>query len=285
MRYSVHYLARNHYEHPVQEAVLDFLVTPTETPGQRLLGRQSDPRFPGKAYSYTNIFGFEVIRFRAEQPFADCEFSFSFQVESDVQTEALPLAFFPLEEELAIMDSPEFSIDHILFLRPTPSSRLDESQNFFPYQRNISVFDYLLSLRDHIYEAIRFEPGITHVHTTAEEVLAIRRGVCQDFVHLFLAIARQSGIPCRYVSGYLDQGMQFQGAAQMHAWAEAMIPGRGWVGFDPTNKLLADHHFIKVSHGCDYQDCAPLRGIIYMGGGQRTEYEVVVKPENSLVNV
>jgi transglutaminase-like putative cysteine protease len=84
-----------------------------------------------------------------------------------------------------------------------------------------------------IRERFRYEKGATHVHSSAEHVLTTGAGVCQDFTHLLLSIARVRGIPGRYVSGYLlpggDTGDAVSGGLASHAWAEILIPGEGWM--------------------------------------------------------
>jgi transglutaminase-like putative cysteine protease len=123
---------------------------------------------------------------------------------------------------------------------------------------------------------LKFDPEPTNVHTTATEVLELGKGVCQDYTHIFLAIARRNRIPCRYVSGYLNQGGKLMGSAVMHAWAETYIPGYGWCGFDPTNNLMADSNYIKAAHGSDYSDCSPIKGVLKTSGYHRTDYQVKV---------
>ena len=126
---------------------------------------------------------------------------------------------------------------------------------------------------------LSFDPDPTDVHTTVNEVIALKKGVCQDYAHLFIAMARKNHIPCRYVSGYLNQGSTLMGSAVMHAWVEAFIPGHGWHGFDPTNNLLADVNHIKVAHGVDYSDCGPIKGILKTTGGNTTKYYTKVIPQ------
>ncbi len=92
---------------------------------------------------------------------------------------------------------------------------------------------------------------------------------------------RANGIPARYVSGYLDQGHEFTGNAAMHAWAEALLPGTGWIGFDPSNNLLANIHYIKIGHGLDYKDCMPINGILIAKGEGTTEYSVQVNEQQT----
>jgi transglutaminase-like putative cysteine protease len=84
-----------------------------------------------------------------------------------------------------------------------------------------------------IHDRVDYELGSTHAHTTAAEAFADGRGVCQDHAHIFVGAARGLGIPARYVTGYLVTG---QGATSTaaHAWAEALVPNLGWIGFDPV---------------------------------------------------
>jgi len=95
-------------------------------------------------------------------------------------------------------------------------------------------------------------------------VIQTQKGVCQDFAHVMIAMTRGLGIPARYVSGYLyqrskDQDRSRQGAS--HAWMEALLPGLGWVGFDPTNNLLVGDRHIRTAIGRDYADVPPTRGV------------------------
>ncbi len=91
---------------------------------------------------------------------------------------------------------------------------------------------------NYIFSQFKYIKGITNVETTVAEILQLESGVCQDFAHLMLELLRNTGIPCRYVSGYIcpnKNGMRGEGAT--HAWVEAWIPGYGWTGIDPTNNV------------------------------------------------
>lgn len=110
--------------------------------------------------------------------------------------------------------------------------------------------------------SVDYASGHTDATTTAEGVLAAGRGVCQDHAHVFISAARALGIPARYVSGYLmmtDRTEQDAG----HAWAEALVEGLGWVGFDISNGISPDPHYVRVATGRDYRDAAPITGIRY----------------------
>jgi len=93
-----------------------------------------------------------------------------------------------------------------------------------------------------VYAHFSYSPGATTVHTPAGEVLRERRGVCQDFAHVMIAMCRSLGIPALYVSGYLYNGPKqlLRGPQASHAWCEVYVPGFGWRGLDPTNGQPAD---------------------------------------------
>ena len=113
-----------------------------------------------------------------------------------------------------------------------------------------------------IDEKFTYEKGVTTATTPVSDVLEHARGVCQDFTHLMIAMARCLGIPACYVSGVIhsDNG-HLRGGAQTHAWCELFFPSCGWVGFDPTNKCPVNGQFVTVALGRDYRDVPPNRGL------------------------
>ena len=123
------------------------------------------------------------------------------------------------------------------------------------------VSAFLMELARSIHAEYTYDTRATIVTTPLAEVLAHRRGVCQDFAHLMLAVCRAVGVPARYVSGYLYTEKPSEGNGAMHAWTEAYIPSCGWIGFDPTHGLLVDHQYVKVAVGRTYADVPPTRGM------------------------
>lgn len=115
-------------------------------------------------------------------------------------------------------------------------------------------------LMDAIADRVPYESGPTVSTTPAEDALSLGAGVCQDHAHIFIAIARLSGFPARYVSGYLMKEGEAEQAAS-HAWAEAHVHGLGWVGFDPSNRMCPDETYVSLATGRDYRDAAPVSGI------------------------
>ena len=131
-----------------------------------------------------------------------------------------------------------------------------------------------------------YEPGMTKVQSTADEILTVGAGVCQDFAHVTIGVLRLAGIPSRYVSGYLapdsKRATENIGTQASHAWLEAQLPGLGWTGFDPTNGCVVDERHISVAVGRDYSDVSPLRGVYRSHGGKEVmsvELQIAPQPD------
>src|SRR5438045_9102326 len=119
-------------------------------------------------------------------------------------------------------------------------------------------------------DKFEYATNSTKVDSPIDDALRARRGVCQDFAHIMIALVRQLKIPCRYVSGYLfhgDKAKDRSPAGATHAWVEAYLGETGWVAFDPTNNLLGGERHIHVAVGRDYADVPPTRGV-YKGDAE-----------------
>src|ERR1700674_6139305 len=127
-----------------------------------------------------------------------------------------------------------------------------------------------------------YDGAITNVHSTGDDILTSGGGVCQDFAHLSIGLLRLAGIPARYVSGYLapDTSGDANSAPPelaSHAWIEALLPGSGWTGFDPTHRIRTVIRHIRVAVGRDYNDLPPVSGVYHSAGGwRRMAYELEV---------
>jgi len=139
------------------------------------------------------------------------------------------------------------------------------------------------ALMQKIFREFRFDATATQIATPLAEVLALRRGVCQDFAHLLIACLRTLGLPARYVSGYLlttppPGRPRMIGADASHAWVAVRCPRQGWVEFDPTNNVLPELQHIVLGWGRDFGDVSPLRGVILGGGAHSPKVAVTVEP-------
>jgi transglutaminase-like putative cysteine protease len=135
----------------------------------------------------------------------------------------------------------------------------------------ISTLDWLALFGERFHHAFAFDREATEISTPLSEVIAERRGVCQDFAHLFISCLRQRRLPAAYVSGYLlthpPAGRErLAGADASHAWVSVFIPGSGWVDYDPTNACFVGSGHIVVARGRDFRDVSPVKGL-FSGGG------------------
>jgi transglutaminase-like putative cysteine protease len=130
-----------------------------------------------------------------------------------------------------------------------------------------------------INEHMTFDEDPTNSGTSAVEAFGLKRGVCQDYAHVFIACARSGGVPARFVSGHFLRADGVVNQQAGHAWAEAFVPDLGWVGFDPANGISTTDAHARVAIGLDYLGAAPVRGTRY-GGGMET-LTVAVKVEQA----
>jgi transglutaminase-like putative cysteine protease len=136
------------------------------------------------------------------------------------------------------------------------------------------IVEAALDLTARIHAEFEYDPRSTTVATPLAEVLAQRRGVCQDFAHLQIACLRSLGLAARYVSGYLSTEpppgcVPLVGSDATHAWLSVFCPGLGWIELDPTNNQVPGESHILLAWGRDYDDVSPVKGVV-LGGGQHS---------------
>lgn len=162
-----------------------------------------------------------------------------------------------------------------VFLRETPRTALNNDIRTLAVKcKGGCTLDELHRLMHSVRDAVTYEVGSTHSHTSAADALADGKGVCQDYAHIFIAGARVLGIPARYVNGYFLAGTPDPSDAH-HAWAEAWVEGLGWVGFDPANLICPTERYVRLATGLDAATAAPIRG--NRQGGQNETLDVVVE--------
>ncbi|MCM1373667.1 MAG: transglutaminase family protein [Muribaculum sp.] len=135
-----------------------------------------------------------------------------------------------------------------------------------------SAHEMCMAWMHRLHRDFAYVQGATQFHTAAEEAWNMRKGVCQDYAHIYVTLLRMAGIPARYVCGMTI------GEGASHAWAEALCGDR-WVAFDPTNDCLVLDRHIKLGHGRDAMDCAINRGLIWNTGGQMQKINVLVEKD------
>ncbi|WP_022682778.1 transglutaminase family protein [Sphingobium bisphenolivorans] len=171
------------------------------------------------------------------------------------------------QERHGVLGSLNCAVDPRYFLRAT---RLTQSSDAIEAMVGGLAVDEgplarLHALSAAVRGAVAYRGGVTTSMTTASEAFALGAGVCQDHAQVFIAGARAMGLPARYVSGYLlaEEGNVLH---ETHAWAEALVPELGWVGFDPSNGVCVTERYLRLASGLDADDAAPIRGCVTVGG-------------------
>ena len=180
-------------------------------------------------------------------------------------------------------------LDALQFQFDSPRSHMtqaaaDYASATFTPQR--PLVDAVLDLTLRIHRDFKFDPKATTVTTPIAEVLKKRRGVCQDFAHVQIAMLRSIGLAARYVSGYVRTyppagKPRLVGADASHAWVSVYCGDLGWIDVDPTNDKLAGEEHITLGWGRDYGDVTPLKGIYTGGGKHELKVSVDVAPLES----
>lgn len=155
-----------------------------------------------------------------------------------------------------------------------PGEKIKDFHAQLRMNKRMRALDKALAFSRGIYETLEYVPGATDVNTTAEQAMALKKGVCQDYAHILLSLCRMEKIPARYVVGFL------KGEGASHAWVEVLTED-GIFALDPTNNTLVKDEHIKVSCGRDYGDCAINYGVFTGNASQKREICVVVKEEET----
>lgn len=237
-----------HYDIPVHYALQRLRLTPQTGPGQKVLHWSVRMENAARQTSFIDQFGNRTELWSTmEEPKETVIIA-----EGEIETEDRAGVFGPHQGFCPLW----------LFQRETPLTTPGERIEALAQEIGTvgDVLDRMHRLMGAIHAAIVYSPGETHAETTAEEALANGVGVCQDHAHVFIAAARLVDVPARYVSGYLYMdGVEQQTAS--HAWAEAHVPGLGWVGFDAANRICPDGRYVRLACGLDYQGAAPVSGL------------------------
>jgi len=267
--YTIRHVTEFRYSQPIRESQMEVRKRPRSDEGQRCLEFSLSVEPDARVHSYVDHLGNTVHHFDVARLHQELRMSAVSWVER--------LGSRKLPERLssdAWAETARFAQDfnNWDWLHPsqyaTPSEALRSFVNDCRIARRDDPMSTLRELNTALHGAIAYVPKSTRVDSPIDECLQNRKGVCQDFAHVFITIARGLGIPCRYVSGHLfhrgNGGSNAIPTSASHAWAEALLPELGWVGFDPANHSLAEQDHIRIAVGRDYADVPPARGV-FMG--------------------
>jgi len=283
MIYSVRHVTIFGYEPAVRESIMEVRMQPRGEGRQRCLNFQLTVNPIANVMSYRDFMGNSIHHFNIAGSHAQVKLT----AQGVVEVEARDLPFAGAAGDWGELDALIASEDYWEMMLPSeftsPTDELQKLAQEIGCERRGNFFEFLTELNQSMFQKFAYAPKSTKVDSPIDEALANRKGVCQDFAHIMIALLRGLKVPARYVSGYLfhepkSNDRSSDGAS--HAWVEVLVPKLGWVGFDPTNNLIADDRHIRVAIGRDYADVPPTRGVYKGDATSELSVSVTVSPSN-----
>ncbi len=280
MYYTVRHLTKFVYSNAVSESIMETRMHPRSDALQRCLNFQLSVSPRCRVFSYRDHLANHVHHFDIPGAHEQLVIVAESLVEME---ETMPVPSFLAPDAWAELDADVQAGDFWEFLFPseftTPTPLLEELGDKLDVRRRDDPLMVLHDLNEKLYHYFDYVPKSTDADSLIDVALTQKTGVCQDFAHVMIALVRERlRMPCRYVSGYLYHGNTDKDRSinsATHAWVEAYLPQLGWVGFDPTNWLVAGDRHIRTAIGRDYSDVPPTHGIFR--GSANTDLTVAVR--------
>ena len=258
MRLRIAHTTTYRYEPPASGVIQILRMTPGSHDGQYVAEWQIDISTDSRLDMHQDAFG-NVTHVLTYGPLSDLTIHAAGLIET--------------QDTGGILKGTDERFPPSFFLRTTPLTALNPAMTTFARELRAAAQDDVLSflhaLMMQIGDHMTFDPDPTNSGTSAVDAFALKRGVCQDYAHIFIACARSGGIPSRFVAGHFLRADGVVDQQAGHAWAEAFVPDLGWVGFDPANAICTTDAHARVAIGLDYLGAAPVRGTRH-GGGMET---------------
>lgn len=293
MHFQIVHTTEYEYSAPAVESYTELRVRPRNTLKQVVVNHTTEVNPHVSLETFTDYYGNFVEAMSV--PFRHR--SLTVTSRSTVETRTLPDGFSGLD--LTVSEAVRLCWPRRMelydFLMPSEHIPLSSDVEALAAQllpSSAPFVETVLSLNSHLFKHFKYEPGVTDISTPIDQVIASRKGVCQDFAHVMIALFRAAGLPARYVSGYIETDAAAQrserrngvsllpgfdedeeeakliGATASHAWVEVYCPNGHWIGLDPTNNILEGERHVQIGVGRDYADVPPLRGV-YKGAQQQ----------------
>ena len=266
MKLHVRHQTRYDYETNVRSSIQRLYLTPATFASQKVVAWKIEAPGIDKALAYIDGFGNQVHVITSQGPHDHVTVVAQGVVETQDAAGVVKALRCPAPDSVFLRQT--------VATEPSPALRELAEQAAAKYSKRL---DMLHEIMGQIRSRIDYQIGATHAHTTAAEALADGKGVCQDHAHAVLSAVRLLGVPGRYVTGYLVTDGP-EPATASHAWAEALVPDLGWVGFDAANNKCPTADYVRVATGLDAQGVVPVRGSRRGGESENMTVSVTVQP-------
>ncbi|SFC57056.1 transglutaminase family protein [Flavobacterium phragmitis] len=258
--FKIVHITKYQYNYPIKESINEIRLFPHHFENQEVLQYQilisHNPEVDISEDYYGNRVGnFNVLDAHTEMT-----------IESRMLVRVNHSLKIPEIDSTTVEDIEEEKQKSIMLLRLCYLDEIEKQNEIEDILKKINIKNKFIieiaqQCNHYVFENFTYTKGITNIETTVDEILAHKKGVCQDFAHILLQLLRTAGIPSRYVSGYIcpnESGLRGEGAT--HAWVEIYTPNQGWIGLDPTNNIWTMDNHVRLSVGRNFGDCTPIKG-------------------------
>jgi transglutaminase-like putative cysteine protease len=258
--FKIVHITKYQYSAPIKESINEVRLFPYNFENQDVLDYQLFITKNPEVKYYKDTFGNQVANFN------NVETQQEMVIESRMTVRVNHSLKIPAIDNTTVEDLEKEKSKNITLLRysyPDTTSKQEEIDAILATIdiTNKSVIEIAQACNKYIYDNFTYTKGITNIETTIDEILHLKKGVCQDFAHLMLQFLRTVGIPSRYVSGYVcPNESELRGEGATHAWVEIYTPTQGWLGLDPTNNIWTMDTHVKLAVGRSFHDCTLIKG-------------------------
>jgi transglutaminase-like putative cysteine protease len=281
MFYAIRHFTRYRYSHPVWQSMMEVRMHPRSEGNQRCFIFQLSVNPRARIFAHTDARGNLVHHFDLPQRHRQLTIISDALVNLDAPQTIPETMDYAAWNDLDQLIEKKDYWDMLMpshFARTSPELQELAEEIGVIERDGRSPLAFLQDVASGVYRSFSYVKKSTAVNSPIEHALKSRQGVCQDFAHIMITVVRNANIPCRYVSGYLYHSAENSDRSSdgaTHAWVEAVLPGLGWVGFDPTNNIIVGERHIRTAVGRDYADVPPTMGT--MKGKAETELQVRVR--------
>jgi len=289
MFYAIRHFTRYRYSRSVWQSMMEVRMHPRSEGNQRCFVFQLSVNPRARIFGYTDSYGNLVHHFDLPSRHGQLTIISDALVNIDAQPAIPEVQNYDGWQELEELIEKKDYWDMLMpshFARSSPELEQLAVEIGATERKGRSPLAFLRDIASGVNRSFSYVKKSTAVNSPIEDALRSRQGVCQDFAHIMIALVRNARIPCRYVSGYLYHSSETAHPAAdgaTHAWVEALLPGIGWVGFDPTIDGLASEKHIRTAIGRDYADVPPTMGMMKGKADTHLQVRVRVTPSQAVL--
>ena len=258
--FNIVHITKYQYSWPIKESINEIRLFPNNFENQEVLQHQLLISHNPNLEISQDYYGNKIGNFNTLMPHNEMT------IESRMLVRVNHSLKIPEIDSTTVKDLEKEKEKSVFLLRLSSPETIEKQKKIIAILKKINCDDKTIieiaqKCNEYVFNNFTYTKGITNIETTIDEILEIKKGVCQDFAHLLLQLLRTAGIPARYVSGYVcpkDSALRGEGAT--HAWVEFYTPTQGWLGLDPTNNIWTMDNHVKLSVGRNFYDCTLVKG-------------------------